>query len=176
LAASCAALAAWYLASMSGVGPGVVAAAEGGGCGGGGCGGGGCGGGGGKGRCVEFILGGSLVVGGSLGRGFTGAMQSATPESRWEGSPLDFTTPGPSMNCGALGDPTMIGRRVTGGGGNGGGIGGEGGGTPLSRRCGAMEEAAGANAGIEDPELVALNGVLQGVTAGSDPGSWYGSA
>ena len=125
------------------------------------------------------------------------------------------------MNCGPLGDPTMIrhdsplstmggggrsslrdgldkgsdgaegsrdgaaasegGSAVTrcpaaGGGGNGGGIGGEGGGTPLSRRCGAMEEAAGVNAGAEEPALVALNGVTQGVTARSDPWSWYGGA
>eukprot|EP00964_Phaeocystis_antarctica_P153558 scaffold121881_cov51-Phaeocystis_antarctica.AAC.3 len=35
-----------------------------------------------------------------------------------------------------------------------------------------MEEAVGANAGVEDPTLVGLNGVTQGVTAGSDPGPW----
>ena len=170
---------------------------------------------------MELSLGGSSVVGGSLGRGRAGAVQSATAESCWEGSSLGFTSPGPSMNCGPLGDPTMIhhdsplstmggggrsslrdgldkgsdgaegirdgaaasegGSAVTrcpaaGGGGNGGGIGGEGGGTPLSRRCGAMEEAAGVNAGVEDPTLVALNGVTQGVTAGSEPWAWYGGA
>ena len=80
------------------------------------------------------------------------------------------------MNCGPLGDPTMIHHDSPLSTMGGGGIGGEGGGTPLSRRCGAMEEAAGVNAGVEDPTLVALNGVTQGVTAGSEPWAWYGGA